>query len=299
MIGLFAIPQILQGIVMKSNVIPEFEGSVSGVFTRIKDVMKFTKVKIISSLIGTGVGAIPGAGGPIAVFLAYDVQNKMRGRGKEAEDDAERNSLEGVAAPEAANNAMCGGAMIPMLTLGIPGDPITAILLGALMIQGLTPGPLLFQSNPRFVYAVFWAFLVAVIMVLFVTLSSMKVWIRVLRVPRWILLPTISVFCVVGTYSLQNSFWDTGIMLFFGLLGFLMRRYGFPVVPLLLALVLGGAFERHVRTALVTSQGNPLVFITKPISAVFIAIALISFFVPIIRQFIRTIRSSREGCADD
>lgn len=299
MIGLFAIPQILQGIVMKSDVIPKFEGNVSGVFTRIKDVFKFTKVKIISSLIGTGVGAIPGAGGPIAVFLAYDVQNKMRGRGKGAEDDAERNSLEGVAAPEAANNAMCGGAMIPMLTLGIPGDPVTAILLGALMIQGLTPGPLLFQSNPRFVYAVFWAFLVAVIMVLFVTLSTMKVWIRVLRVPRWILLPTISVFCVVGTYSLQNSFWDTGIMLFFGLLGFLMRRYGFPLVPLLLALVLGGAFERHVRTALVTSQGSPLIFITQPISAVFVAIALISFFTPIIRQFIRTIRTSKEGCEDD
>lgn len=299
MIGLFAIPQILQGIVLKSDVIPKFEGKVEGVFTRIKDVFKFMKVKLVSSFIGTGVGAIPGAGGPIAVFLAYDVASRMRGRRKDySEDDAERNALEGVAAPEAANNAMAGGAMIPMLTLGIPGDPVTAILLGALMIQGLTPGPLLFQNNPRFVYAVFWAFLVGVILVLFVTLATMKVWIRVLRVPRWILLPTISVFCVVGTYSLRNSFWDTGIMLFFGLLGFLMKRYGFPLVPLLLALVLGGAFERHVRTALITSQGSPMIFFQKPISLVFILIALVSFFTPIIRQFIHTIREAK-GCEDD
>ncbi len=299
MIGLFAIPQILSGIVMKSDVIPKYEGEVRGVFSRIRDVFKFVKIKIVSSLIGTGVGAIPGAGGPIAVFLAYDVQTRIRGRRRNSEDDATQGSLEGVAAPEAANNAMCGGAMIPMLTLGIPGDPVTAILLGALMIQGLTPGPLLFKNNPDFIYAVFWAFLIAVILVLIVTLSTMKVWIRVLRVPRWILLPTISVFCVVGTFSLRNSFWDTGIMLFFGLLGFLMRRYGFPLVPMLLALVLGGAFERHVRTALITSQGDPMIFLTKPISLVFIVIALVSFFTPIIRQFVRTVRTAREGCEDD
>lgn len=158
------------------------------------------------------------------------------------------------------------------------------------MIQGVTPGPLLFQSNPRFVYAVFWAFLIGIILVLFVTLATMQAWIRVLRVPRWILLPTISVFCVVGTFSLRNSFWDTGIMLFFGLLGFLMRRYRFPVVPMLLALVLGGSFERHVRTALITSRGNPMIFFQNPISLLFIIIALFSFFLPIVREFFSSTR---------
>jgi putative tricarboxylic transport membrane protein len=285
MIGLFAIPQILNGLVMKSEVIPRYEGKIEKVFSHIKGLFHHFRYKIVSALIGTGVGAIPGAGGPIAVFLAYDVARRMTPESKR--DDYDNGNEVGVAAPEAANNGINGGALIPMLTLGIPGDPITAILLGSLMIQGLTPGPLLFRNNPLFVYGVFWAFLVGAIFVLFVTLLTMRVWVAVLRVPRWILLPIISIFCVVGTFSLRNSFWDTGVMLVFGLLGFLMIRYQFPVVPMLLAIVLGPAFEQHVRVALITSKGNPSIFVTKPISLVFVLIALFSFFSPIVRSLIK------------
>ena len=210
MIGLFAIPQILNGLVMKHDVIPKFEGKITGVFGQIRGLFKHLGYKIVAALIGTGVGAIPGAGGPIAVFLAYDTARRMTPNDKK--EDFDQGNEVGVAAPEAANNGINGGALIPMLTLGIPGDPVTAILLGALMIQGLTPGPLLFRTNPLFIYSVFWSFLLAAILVLFVTLATMKIWVSVLRVPRWVLLPIITVFCVVGTFALRNSFFD-GIFL--------------------------------------------------------------------------------------
>jgi putative tricarboxylic transport membrane protein len=174
-----------------------------------------------------------------------------------------------------------------MLTLGIPGDPITAILLGALMIQGLTPGPLLFVDNPDFVYSVFWAFFVAIVMLLVVSLLTMNVWIKVLSVPKRILLPIIGVFCIVGSFSLNNSFADVWIMLSFGLIGFLMKKYKFPVVPMLLAIVLGPSFERYLRTGLTAAGGDALVFFKSPISLVFILIALFSFFKPIVVSLIK------------
>ena len=176
--------------------------------------------------------------------------------------------------------------MIPMLTLGIPGDPITAILLSALMIQGLTPGPLLFQNNAQFVYSVFWAFLAANIFNLILTLSTIRIWVKILQVPKRILLPIIGILCVIGSYALRNSFFDIVTMLFFGLLGFLMRKFKFPVVPMLLAIVLGPALEEHLRMSLIISDGDPSIFITHPISLVFIIIALVSFFVPLLRPLI-------------
>jgi putative tricarboxylic transport membrane protein len=285
MIGLFAIPQIVEGIVLGTEVIPHYQEKLTGVFRHITQVFKYPKIKIVSSLIGVGVGSIPGAGGPVAVFISYDYAKRLCK--KDVADKLGTGIPEGVAAPEAANNAMCGGAMIPMLTLGIPGDPITAILLGALMIQGLTPGPLLFVDNPDFVYSVFWAFLVAIVMLLFVSLLTMNIWIKVLSVPKRILLPIIGVFCIVGSFSLNNSFADVWIMLSFGLIGFLMKKYKFPVVPMLLAIVLGPSFERYLRTGLAAANGDPLVFVKSPISLVFILIALFSFFKPIVTSLIK------------
>ena len=282
MIGLFAIPQILEGIVIGTNVIPRYEAKITGLLPKFREILRLLKYNVLGAVIGTGIGAIPGAGGPVAVFLSYDYAKKISKRKNEFGSGV----LEGVAAPEAANNGVSGGAMIPMLTLGIPGDPITAILLGALMIQGLTPGPLLFQNNAQFVYSIFWAFLVANIFNLFLTLSTIRVWVRILQIPKRILLPIIGILCVVGSYALRNSFFDTGAMLFFGLLGFLMRKFKFPIVPMLLAIVLGPALEEHLRMSLIISSGDPTVFVRHPISLVFIIIALVSFIVPLIKPLI-------------
>lgn len=284
MIGLFAIPQIFIGIAGKTQVIPRYESKISGVLPKFKDILKLLRAMSLGSLVGTGIGAIPGAGGPIAVFLSYDYAKKT----SKNSDNFGKGEPEGVAAPESANNAVAGGALIPMLTLGIPGDPITAILLGALMIQGLVPGPLLFQQTPQFVYSVFWAFLVANLMNLCLTFSTIKLWVRVLKVPEKILLPIIATLCVVGTYALRNTFFDTGIMFCFGLLGYFMKKYGFPIVPMLLAIILGPNLEEHLRMSLIISQGDPTIFITHPISLTFIIISIFSFISPLITPAMKT-----------
>ena len=284
MIGLFAVPQIIRGLSGKSTVIPKYDEKVSGVLPKLRNLVKLVKSMLIGSLVGTGVGAIPGTGGPIAVFLAYDYARKSSKSGH----NFGKGEPEGIAAPEAANNAVAGGALIPMLTLGIPGDPITAILLGALLIHGLIPGPLLFSQNAHFVYAVFWAYLVANIMNLAVSFSTIKLWVRVLKVPERILIPIIVVVCIVGTYGLRNTFFDTAIMLAFGILAYLMNKYGFPVVPMLLAIILGPSLESNLRMSLVLSEGDWTVFFRHPISLGFILLSLVSFFGPLILPAIRS-----------
>ncbi|MCP5514916.1 MAG: tripartite tricarboxylate transporter permease [Spirochaetales bacterium] len=284
MIGLFAIPQIIAGLTSKGSVIPKYDKKITGIVPKLSDVGRRMRAILAGSIIGTGIGAIPGAGGAIAVFLAYDASKKI----SKDKENYGNGSADGIAAPEAANNAVGGGALIPMLTLGIPGDPITAILLGSLMIHGLIPGPLLFETNPQFVFSIFWAFLIANIFNLVVSFTSINFWVRILKVPQRILLPIILVLCVVGSYSLRNTFFDTGIMIFFGILAFFMKKYGFPVVPLLLALILGPNLEEHLRMSLIISQGNPMVFVRHPISLFFIIISLISltapFLVPAIKK---------------
>jgi len=283
MIGLFAIPQILLGIAGKTKVIPKYKDRISGVLPKVRDLMKLVKPMSLGALVGTGIGAVPGAGGPIAVFLSYDYAKRI----SKKKENFGKGEPEGVAAPEAANNAVAGGALIPMLTLGIPGDPISAILMGALIIQGLVPGPLLFQQTPQFVYSVFWAFLMANILNCLLTMSTIKIWVTVLKVPEKILLPIIATLCVVGTYALRNTFFDTAIMFCFGLLGYFMNKYDFPVVPMLLAIILGPNLETQLRMSLIISQGDPLIFITHPISLVFILIALVSFTSPIVRPWLK------------
>ena len=296
MIGLFAIPQILAGIAGGVKVIPSYEALITGVLPKLRDLAKRFRAMVIGAVIGTGIGAIPGAGGPIAVFLSYDYAR----RASRFKDNFGKGEPDGVAAPESANNAVAGGALIPMLTLGIPGDPITAILLGALMIQGLVPGPLLFQNSPDFVYSLFWAFFFANILNLILTFSTIKIWVRVLKVPKRILLPIILTLCVVGSFALRGNFFDTWVMLFFGVLSYFMKKYGFPVVPMLLAIILGPNLEEHLRMSLVISQGDPMVFITKPISLIFILLAVVSFVGPLISPAIKAkLNKGAESCPED
>ena len=291
LIGLFAIPQIINGIVSGVQVIPSYHGTVAGVFPKIRNLLKLMKSMVLGAVIGTSVGAVPGAGGPIAVFLSYNYASRFSRK----RDEFGKGSPEGVAAPESANNGVAGGALIPMLTLGIPGDPITAILLGALMIQGLTPGPLLFENNGQFVYSVFWAFMVANVLTLILTFATIKLWVRILQVPARILLPIITILCVLGSYSLRNTFFDTGVMLFFGLLGYLMNKFRFPVVPLLLAIVLGPALEEHLRMSLIISQGDYSIFFTQPISLTFLIVAFFSFTLPVVSHLFNSNKQPNES----
>lgn len=226
----------------------------------------------IGSVVGTFLGILPGAGGPIAAFISYDYAKKTTRR----RDRFGRGAVEGVAAPEAANNAVTGGALIPMMTLGIPGDPVTAILIGALLAHGLAPGPLLFVEQADFAYGLMFSFFWANVFNLLIALAGLRLLVKVVAAPRTLLMPAVAILCVVGAWSLRNSLFDVYVMFGFGLLGLAMKWLDMPVVPLLLALVLGRQLEENLRIALTGSQGDVTVFFTSPFSALFLGLSVVS-----------------------
>ena len=280
LIGLFAVPQVIDGMrAGAAHVIPRFSAGLTGLLPSWRELRGLHRSMLVGSALGTGIGAIPGTGGPIAVFLAYDAARRVS-RTPEAFG---RGAAEGVAAPEAANNGVTGGALIPMLTLGIPGDPITAILLGVLIVHGLAPGPLLFREHPEFVYGVFWALLLANVMTLVVALLSVRWIVQVLRVPSAVLIPAIAVLCVLGAYGIRNTFLDSATMLLFGVVGYLLNRYDFPVVPMIIGLVLGGELEEQLRLSLTLSGGDPTVFLRQPIAAGLLLLTVAVLVAPAVR----------------
>ena len=270
MIGLFAIPQLVDNLTGDAG--KGTQTRIGSVFPKAADLKTMRRPVAIGGFVGAFLGILPGAGGPIAAFVSYDYTKKASKR----PDEFGKGSVEGVAAPEAANNAVTGGALIPMMTLGIPGDPVTAILIGALMIHGLAPGPLLFIERPDFAYGLIFSFFWANIFNLFIALASLRLLVKVLALPRSLLMPSIALLCVVGAYALRNNFFDVYVMFFFGLLGLAMRWLDMPVVPLLLALVLGKPLEEHLRATLSSTQGDVMVFFTSPLSLLFLCMAVVS-----------------------
>jgi len=279
MIGLFAIPQLVDNLApgAKREVAPA-RARFGSLVPRAAELKRMLRPVSIGSLTGSFLGILPGVGGPIAAFISYDYTRKTSGN----PDAYGSGVLEGVAAPESANNAVTGGALIPMMTLGIPGDPVTAILIGALLVHGLAPGPLLFMERADFAYTVIFSFFWANIFNLIVALAGLRLLVRLLAVPRAVLMPAIALFCVIGSYALRNSFFDVEVMFAFGLLGLAMRWVGMPVVPLLLALVLGGQLEEHLRVALTESQGDVLVFFRSPFSVLFLCLSAVSIVWPFV-----------------
>jgi putative tricarboxylic transport membrane protein len=195
-----------------------------------------------------------------------------------------KGAIQGVAGPEAANNAGAGGSFIPLLTLGIPANPVMAILLGALMIHGLQPGPLLIKNAPD----LFWGTIVSMYigngMLLVLNLPLIPLWVKVLKVPYYLLYPLILLFCLIGAYSIENSASDIFIMLIFGILGFLMKKFRYDGAPLILALVLGQKLETSFRRSLIMSHGDFTIFISRPISLAFLITAILLLVIPILTQ---------------
>ena len=272
LIGLFAIPQLISHISDQTNLRAVTQSKIKSILPNISDLKIIKFPIILGSLIGSFLGTLPGAGGPIAAFISYDYAKKISKR----PERFGKGTIEGVAAPESANNAVTGGALIPMMTLGIPGDPVTAILIGALIVHGLAPGPLMFLERADFAYGVIFSFFWANIFNFLIAILSLRVLVKVLDTPRSILMPSLAVLCVVGSFALRNNFFDVYIMLFFGLIGISMKWLEMPVVPLLLALVLGGQLEENLRVALTGSQGDISIFFTWPISLSFIILSIVS-----------------------
>jgi len=243
------------------------------------DWMRSRWAMLRGSVLGFFIGILPGAGATIASFLSYTVEKKVSRHPEEFGHGA----IEGVAGPESANNAASAGAMVPLLTLGIPGSGTTAVLLGGLMMWGLRPGPLLFEKNPDFVWGLIASMYIGNVLLVILNIGFIPLFVRALRVPYSILMPLIIVFCITGAYSLNNKVWDVGQMLVFGVLGYAMKKLDYSPAALTLALVLGPLAERALRQSMIISDDGLGIFVLRPISAVLVALALAAVAVPVVR----------------
>ncbi len=298
MIGLFSIPETLEMI--RRHVHPEEDlreevctdiRSIKIGFPKLSHLLKFVPIYLRSSIIGTIIGILPGAGGSIASFMAY---NETKRASKHPEQFG-TGIPEGVAAAESANNAMASGAMIPMLTLGVPGDSVAAIMMGGLMVHGLQPGAELFARNGHIVYTFIIALYLANIFMLLYGIFFAPYFTLVTKTPRHYLAAAVILLTVMGSYALRGNVFDVYVMLAFGGIGYLMKSYGFSVIPTVLGIILGPLAESNLNTMVAISHGeNILLFIvTRPISLVLLSLTLLSVAFP----FYRRIRESRVSAA--
>jgi putative tricarboxylic transport membrane protein len=273
MIGLFAVPFIIEAFseeVDRSSRAKKM-ANVRPKLPSLRLLFQNTWLMIRCSLIGTGVGAIPGTGGAIASFLAYDHAKRF----SKSPEKFGKGAIEGVIAPETANNAVTGGTLIPLLSLGIPGDPATAIVLAGLMIHGLVPGPALFMNHASEVYGIYIAVVLAYVWVLALQLLGIRVFVHVLRVPREILAVVVLVLCAIGAYSIRNSAFDIYAMAIIGVSAYVLVAVRIPITPIILGMVLGPTIENEFRTAMMLSEGKADIFYTSPTVIVFFTLAVL------------------------
>jgi len=285
MIGMYGLSEMLVQI-SSSEYKVSVKQKLAKLVPPIKDIKQIFGTVVRSSFIGVLIGALPAAGGSIAALVAYG-QEKRFGKRKELLGTG---IIEGVAAPEAANNASTGGALIPMLTLGIPGDAMTAVLMGGLIIQGLRPGPLLFQQQMPFVSSIFISLLLSVVFMCILGLLGAPVFAKLISFPKKYLIPAILVFSLVGSYAISNSIFDIWVLIISGIVGFLFRKIGLPIAPIILGMILGPLFESNFRRALMLSGGNWATFVQRPISLAFLIVVVVVLTGPaIMKKFNKTL----------
>ena len=277
LIGLFAIPEVLDFYTTK--MVPHIRSAVSGASLTLGELKGSLKSIIRGSFIGVIIGAIPGAGATAASFISYS-EAKRTSKNKANFGHGE---LEGVAASESGNNGVAGATLIPLLSLGIPGDVITAIILGAFMMHGLTPGPILFQENLPLIYALFAGIMISSVVLLIVGNFAIRYFSIIAEIPKSILLPVVLMFCVYGAYAVNNSTFEIALMLVFGLIGFFFNKVGIATAPFIIGFILGPMFEDNLRRTLLISKGDLMIFFRGPITWVFISLTVASIFFAVYR----------------
>jgi putative tricarboxylic transport membrane protein len=283
-IGLFAIGEVMVNLEEESGrQLFEVPKKLRELFPTKKDMRDSSAAITQGSFLGFFIGALPGAGSTVASFISYTVAKRF----SRHPEEYGKGAVAGVAAPESANNSATAGAFVPLLTLGIPGSASTAILLGALFLYGLQPGPLFFTENPDVVWPIIASMYIGNVVLVLLNLPLVPVFASILRIPYWIMYPAIIVVSVIGVYSINSSMFDVWVLVIFGLLGYLMRKVDVPTAPLVLAFVLGPLFEQAVRRSLVLSGGSGDIFFTRPWSIVFLVITALMVLGP----FIGRIRS--------
>jgi putative tricarboxylic transport membrane protein len=294
-IGLFAIGEVMVNVEEETgHQLFKIPSRLRELFPNKKDLRDSSWAIGQGSVLGFFVGALPGAGSTVASFISYAVAKRF----SKSPERFGKGAIEGVAAPEAANNSATAGSFVPLLTLGIPGSASTAIMLGALFLYGLQPGPLFFNENPDVVWPIIASMYIGNVLLVMLNLPLVPVFASILRIPYHILYPGIIVISIVGVYSINGSMFDVWLLAIFGLLGYVMKKTDFPTAPLVLAFVLGPLLEQAVRRSLIISQGDISIFVTRPWAIFFLVITALLALGPLVLQRISTNEPSQEPNQD-
>jgi len=286
-LGIFVIPEVIRNLTQARTGGP-FRPSIGRILPTAQDVKRCRFTALRGSALGFIVGALPGAGTTLAAVLSYTMEKKLsRDAGRFGKGE-----IRGVCAAETANNAASGGAFVPLLALGIPGSPVTAILLGAFMMFGLRPGPMLIKSNPDLVWGLICSMYIGNVILVLLNLPLIKLWVKIIQVPYYILAGIILVCSTAACYAANGNIFDLYVMIGFGILGWLLTLLEFPLAPLLLGLILGPMLEYNLRNSLIISNGDPSIFLTRPISFFFLLYTFVAVALPLIRAAILRSRRS-------
>ena len=283
LMGLFGISEVLENLEQDLDKREIYQARISNLWPSLKDWAEAKWAILRGSCIGLFLGIFPGGGPLLSSFLSYAVEKRV----SKHPERLGKGAIEGVAGPEAANNAAAGATMVPLLSLGIPPNVSMAMLFSALVIHGVQPGPLLLRDHPDLFWGVIASMYVGNMFLLVLNLPMIGIWVQVLRVPYRILFPLILLFCLIGTYAVNNSTFELLIMILFGVLGYLLRKLGYESAPLVLAVVLGPMLEQNLRQSLLLSRGSFMIFVDRPVSAVALGIAfvlLISSTLPALKR---------------
>ena len=291
MIGLFAVSEVLRSVAAGVPSLPVAQASIGNLFRGWGSmVVTYWRQQVRGNTIGVAIGILPGAGADIAAWVAYAVSRRL----SRTPEKYGTGHVEGIIESTSANNAALGGAWVPALVFGIPGDTITAIVIGVLYIKGMNPGPTLFIFNPQNIYAVFIIFVLANLIMIPLGWGAIKIGKQLLRVPRAILMPSILAFCIVGAFATNNAVFNVTTMLVFGVLGFFMEENDIPIAPCILGIVLGGMLEANFVTSMIKADGNLLAFFERPIAAGLGIFTLLVWTSPLLLRWRRTRRRPDE-----
>ncbi len=292
LVGLFAFPEMMSGCEdLTQRLIPEKALNVK--LPSFKMLSQFKSILLRSSIIGTIIGIIPAEGGAVAAFISYSEAKRI----SKTPELFGKGIPEGVLAPETANNATIGGALIPTLTLGVPGSAAAAILLGALMIHGFTPGPRLFIEAPELMYSIFIGLFIINFIMLFLGIVAIRSAVRIIKVPDRIIIPIVLLLCFLGCYSIDGNMFGVWIMLWAGLFGYVFRKFGFPIIPCVLGFVLGPMIEVSFRQSLTLSDGNWGIFVSRPISLIVYGLMLLALFAQPVLDYLKRLRKEHKPSA--
>ena len=283
LIGLFAVSElfVLAEDKYKDTFVKPIEYKMKGFGFTFKEFWEQKWNALRSGVLGTAIGILPGIGGSVSCILSYILSKKC----SKYPEKYGTGIIDGIVASETSNNAVTGGALIPLLTLGIPGDATTAMLLGALTLHGIAPGPLLFTTNGDLVYGIFIALLFANVMMLVVEFLGLRIFVKLLNIPKKILMPVIIVLCVIGAFGLNNRTFDAVAIVIFGLIGYLLQKFKYPAAPMILGFILGPIIETNFRRSLMFSNGTAAPFFTNPISGVFLVLTFVSIAFTVVKTY--------------